>query len=490
MADDEVKSPSIERLTWLRDVAEPWLAAHFKKHPDHQSVLLAVAQYWADEADDAVHLTALASKSAVPDFFASEWDEEVRSDDTAGIDWRNRPSWDDNGESIRAFQAYCSEGGSQELPSSDQAEVFAIAQRTPSGPKLTWLGRCQRPWLDLPHAALGGFLDDDGESDEREPLDLVLPAQALEPGDVKCLEAIASDPFAEGPRRVWADMWLSRNDPRGAFMQEQHAPRDALMERGEFWLGELNQCVPLGSAGFEYGSLAAADVAFEDDRLQLAESPWWLSVHTLRFSGEHELFTPRMKGLRHVRGLTTAGLLALKSFAGTPLLESLQVSLDVSELEVLRALPLKSLRQLSLTLTGPLSKLSLPTSTWLKLEHVRVSQRWQPTYEWDEDGRADNDEMPSLEQLRVALPYMPRLSVSAADGTGLPSGWELSMAKGHDDVATLRLERLGPTSRRPLLDSQLAGLPATVKTVVLEPSPMWAPSASFQVGKGRKARVG
>lgn len=489
---DEPKSPSVERLTWLRDELEPWLKKHFKDHPEHQSVLAAVAQYWADEADDAVHLTLLASKSAVPDFFSSEWDEDAKGD-TVGVGWSNRPSWDDNGLSIRSFQGLCGEGGSQELPSGDQAEPFLLAQRDAKGHRITWLGRSQRPWLDLPNAALPGFLgeDDDGDPMDREPLDVVLPAQTLEPADVTCLEAIASDPFAEGPRRVWADMWLARNDPRGAFMQERTPSRAALLDKGEFWLGELNRVVPLASAVWEYGSLAEADVAFSDDTLGLVDSPWWLSVHTLRFSSEDELFSKQMRGLRHVRGLTTVGLLALGEFDGVTKLESLQVTVSMTELDALRSLPLKNLTSLTLTIAeGDLSRLKLPTSAWPKLEHVRLCRAWTPTYEWDEEnGDGANAEMPSVAELRAALPNVPRVSVCAADSAGLPAGWELSLTKDVDDAATLRLERLGPAARRALLDAQLEGLPASVQTVVLEPSVIFQPNSKFRVGGGRKVVV-
>jgi len=511
----EVKSPSIERLSWLRDALKPWLTKHFKQNAEDQSVLLAVAQYWADEADDAVHLTALASKTRVPDFFSNEWNEEGSATDTRGVDWSNRPRWDDNGMSIRAFQAYCGELGSQELPSSAQAEPFLIAQREEKGPHLTWLGRTQRPWLDLPHTGLPGFLGDDdddlaadlgtgapplggqllleqdGGRVARPAIELVLPAQKLEPIDVKSLEAIASDPFAEGPRRVWADVWMSRNDPRGAFMQQRHTPLEHFMEHGERWLGELNQVIPFGSAVFEYGSLAEADVAFDESRLYLAESPWWLSVHTLRFSGLHQVFSKQMRGLRHVRGLGAEGLLALVDFASADQLLSLHATLGISELEVLRALPLESLRSLSLTITdgGALSGLKLPT-TWKHLEHVRLSRQWQPAFEWDEDGNEAGgaDEMPSLDELRAALRAMPRVSVSAADSSNLPSGWDLSLDT--NDVATLRLERLGPSARRPLLDAMLEGLPSAVTSVVLEPSVIWAPTTSFPVGRARKPVIG
>ncbi len=491
MADDEgVKSPSIERMKWMKAFG-PWLNEHFKRQPKDESVLLAVAQYWADEANDAVHLTTLASSKPVPDFFHNDWGDEPSAEGTHGVDWEHSPEWDDNGLSIRCFQAYCGELGSQELPSSAQSEPFAIARRTPSGAQLTWLGRCQRAWLDLPNAGLPGFMgeeDDDLDFDERPPLDVTLPAQKLEPIDVKCLEVIASDPFAEGPRRVWADMFLSKNDPRGALMKTRRPSEELLFEKGEFWLGELNQVVPLGSATFEYGSLSEAVAAFTEETAELAESPWWLSVHTLRFSGEEQPFSKRMAGLRHVSGLTNVGLLALADFGGVSKLESLHASVSFADAEVLNALPLKALKQLSLTLSGegPLSKLSLATSAWPSLEHLHLSRLWQPAYEWDEDEEAEQ-EVVLLHELRAAFPNLQRVSISSADSSGLPAGWQLTMEKGKDREAIVSMARLGPCTRPQLLDAMIDGLPPSVDELVLQPSIVYAPKAGTL--RGKKTRI-
>lgn len=488
--DDVVKSPSIERMKWMK-AFEPWLKEHFKRKPADQSVLVSVAQFWADEANDAVHLTTLASDKPVPDFFHSDWSDEPSTEGTHGVGWEHSPEWDDNGMSIRCFQAYCGEMGSQELPSAAQSEPFAIIQRTPSGPQLTWLGRCQRAWLDLPNAGLPGFMgeeDDDLDFDERPPLDITLPAQKLEPADVKCLEAIASDPFAEGPRRVWADMFLAKNDPRGAFMQSRRPSAELLFEKGEFWLGELNQVVPLGSATFDYGSLSEAVAAFTEDTAELAESPWWLSVHTLRFSGEEQPLSKRMAGLRHLSGLSNVGLLGLEQFSGVSKLESLQCSVSFADLDALNALPMKALKHLSLTLSGegPLSKLKLATSSWPALEQLHLSRRWQPSYEWDEDEEAEQDVL-LLHELRAAFPNLQRVSISSADTSGLPAGWQLTMEKGKDTEAMVSMARLGPCARPQLLDAMIDGLPPSVGELVLQPSIVYAPKAGKL--RGKKARL-
>lgn len=489
-----MKSPSVERLAWVRDTLRPWAKRFFEQAPQRQSVLLAAAQYWADEADDAVHLSAWTSTEPVPDFFSSDWEEEPTGT-TSGIDWKQKPGWDDNGSAIRRFQAYCGEGGSQELPTSSQAEPFALLQREGNGVRLTWLGRCLRPWLDLPHTAPGGF--DDGE-DEPPPEDdvsasrggVVLPAQVLTPDDVRCLEAISKDPFAEGPRRVWADVVLARHDARGAFMQTRDVDLDGFLDQAEFWLGELNQVVPLGSARFEYGSLAAADVFFNGPRSALADSPWWLSVHTLRFSGDEQRFGATMRALRHVSGLSSTGLLALGDFEGAGHLLSLQAEVTAADLELFFALPLRSLQSLSLTLTGGTRLEQVrPPASWSALRELRVSVPWTPTYEWDEDAEAEPPvAMPAVAKLKELNPHLARVAVSSADSVHLPAGYEVAL---EGDSPAVSLLRLGPTARRELLDAMLEGLPSSASTVRLERSAGFEPTADLFAGRsgGRPFRV-
>jgi hypothetical protein len=508
-----MKSPSVERLIWVRDELRPWARRFFEQAPQRQSVLLAAAQYWADEADDAVHLSAWTSTERVPDFFSSDWEEEPTGT-TSGIDWKQKPRWDDNGSAIRRFQAYCGEGGSQELPTSSQAEPFALLQRDGNGVRLTWLGRCLRPWLDLPHTAPGGFDDAEDEPPPEDDLSafreglvlagaprdgvalapsgtgLVLPAQVLTPDDVRCLEAIAKDPFAEGPRRVWADVVLARNDARGAFMQTRDVDLDGFLDHAEFWLGELNQVVPLGSARFEYGSLAAADVFFDGPRSALADSPWWFSVHTLRFSGDEQPFGATMRALRHVSGLSSMGLLALGDFEGAGQLVSLQAEVTAADLELFFALPLRSLQSLSLTLTGGTRLEQVrPPASWSALRELRVSVPWTPTYEWDEDAEAEPPvAMPAVAKLKELNPHLARVAVSSADSVHLPAGYEVAL---EGDSPAVSLLRLGPSARRELLDAMLEGLPSSASTVRLERSAWFNPTADPFAGHGggRPSRV-
>ncbi|MDX2010802.1 MAG: hypothetical protein SFW67_11445 [Myxococcaceae bacterium] len=492
-----MKSPTVERLTWVRDELRPWARRFFDEHRDAQSVLLAAAQYWADEADDAVHLFAWTSTERVPDFFARDWDERSTGS-TRGVDWQQRPQWDDNGSAIRRFQAYCGEGGSQELPTSSQAEPFALLQRDGNEVRLHWLGRCVRPWLDLPHTAPGGYQDDEEAAEDADLTPdgtlrsvrstVVLPAQALHADDLRCLDVIAKDPFAEGPRRVWADLWLSRHDPRGSFMQSRHADLDAFLEHAEFWLGELNQVVPLGSAGFEFGSLASAEVFFDEQRRSLAESPWWQTVHTLRFSGDEQLFGSTMRALRHVSGLSAVGLMGLEDFTGTSRLESLHAEVSEAELDLLWSLPLSSLSSLSLTWLGGAGFERLrPPSSWRSLKHLRVSVPWAPTYEWDgEDDAGPAVELPSVTVLRETNPSLERVSVSSADSSQLPSGYELSLdASG----ASLTMLRLGPTARREVLHALVDGLPAKEQTVTLVERPWFQPTSALLAKHPRRPTV-
>jgi hypothetical protein len=511
-----VKSPSVERLTWVRDELRPWARRYFEQNATTQSVLLAAAQYWADEADDAVHLCAWASTERVPDFFASEWQQS--DGPTRSIDWQQRPRWDDNGSAIRRFQACCGEGGSQELPSSAQAEPFALLRRDGNEVRLHWLGRCVRPWLDLPHTAPGGFDADEADSFEedaaaaletsariralgassgmvlvestprsRPGTGLVLPAQVLEAEDVRCLETIAKQPFAEGPRRVWADLWLARNDPRGAFMQSRQVDLDGFLDQAEFWLGDLNQVVPLGSAGFEYGSLASAEVFFDDARAALADSPWWLSVHSLRFSGDTQPFGATMRALRHVSGLSSPGLIELQGFEGADRLESLHAAVTAADLDLLWSLPLTSLSSLSLTwLGGPDLERLRPPARWTALRSLRVALPWGPTYDWDEDEPRVPVPAPAIAALREANPGLERVSLSSADSSHLPSGYELSLGV---EGATLALLRLGPSARPEVLAGFLDGLPAGVSTLGAIASPTFEPPPKLRAG-GRTLSVG
>lgn len=132
----------------------------FKKHRALKSIALVVAQYWNDEADDAVHGRLLCSELETPDVEAAlraysggEGDDDYYDD----MDYVNLPSftsqdrpelypkWNPNSSGIPAFAAYCTEGGDQSSPARDNYSLYAIFFRDG---RVKTVGEKVRPHLD------------------------------------------------------------------------------------------------------------------------------------------------------------------------------------------------------------------------------------------------------------------------------------------------------------------------------------------------------
>ncbi len=487
MADDvkHEESPTLMRLRWVRDEFEPWLRRYFAASPARQSLLLAVAQFWSDEADDAVHETMLVSNKPIPDwpgrdpYRDEEGDPPRLPDDDEFISvWRLRESlghldWDDNSGAIRPFQALCGELGSQEMPPADQDYPIILAQRDGDGVKVTLVGEVVRPWLDLPQTPLAQWQqerDDDDRDVEAAPSLAAPEAQRLTPADLTCLEGIAANPLDPGPRRVWADTCLERHDERSAMMTTRDPPMDVLLDRGEYFLGELNRVVPLSTARFEYGSLAEATATFDESTQALASSPWWLSVHTLRLAqvGPQPL-TEAMRGVRHLSGLRSDGLAQLERWSATPHLKSLQVVIDDdAALARLERLPLTALE--SLTLVGwSMARAFRAPSPWKRLERVTVLDPYSSPF-----GRMDDDPAPSVPAISELMATTRFLSVGLCGDGFLPEGFRLEVDRERPTRARLHHERLGPSSTTEARDALLDGLPAQVTTLEVVPSTVWS----------------
>src|SRR5438270_10356812 len=106
----------------------PVVAEYFERYRRLQSAMLCVAQYWADEADDAVHGTLIVSELFEPTLKGVDWEL-----DEAGVDpnlptthiptsygtrsssaiWDARASWDDDSGAIPLWAAFAPEEGSQ-----------------------------------------------------------------------------------------------------------------------------------------------------------------------------------------------------------------------------------------------------------------------------------------------------------------------------------------------------------------------------------------
>jgi len=312
-------TPFVLRQWSLEHEVRPTVEEVFAERPAVQSILLCVAQYWADEADDAVHGHLVFSSRATP-----RWPH--RCDDTyegtrgdgdlcSSCAWDSTPeglttwvSWDDNGVAIRAWQALCAEGASQEDDPNTVYSPVVLARRTGASFSLERVGALMRPWLDLPGTALPVWFQDAGASPE-----LVTPA-SRDAEEQPFRDAIARSPFDDGPRLVFADWLLQRQDPLGEFISlsvakartpDLEARRRVLhAAHAQAWLGALSKVVSPDGADFSRGLLTGATVHFDASTRPLASSPLFSTVETLRFGPTSEVvFSKSMTALRAVVGL-------------------------------------------------------------------------------------------------------------------------------------------------------------------------------------------
>ena len=157
-----------EEMIW--GIVIPYLKAVFKEYDEFNSAAFMVAQYWDDEASDAVHCDFVFSVQDRPDISASiEYHKALNDDnyDTLG-DEINHPDysednmfeisqtsigivykWDDNRMAIPAFAAFTKEGADQCSDLHDNYSPYAFFFKKDSG-ELDYevVGKMHRPWLD------------------------------------------------------------------------------------------------------------------------------------------------------------------------------------------------------------------------------------------------------------------------------------------------------------------------------------------------------
>jgi hypothetical protein len=147
------------RENLIRKWILPALETRFAKYPALKSAGMLVAQYWCDEADDAVHHALIYSVLETPDFQTAlsvdyENPDNVNLPDLPSnneIDWMEHHDfipWDDNGIAIPAFAAYCRENCHQEMTTEEAYSLFAIFRKTDDGIEIEYVGEMIRPWLD------------------------------------------------------------------------------------------------------------------------------------------------------------------------------------------------------------------------------------------------------------------------------------------------------------------------------------------------------
>lgn len=153
----------------MNEYIKPRVKACFERYAQLQSAMVLVAQYWADEADDAVHNSTIFSVLKTPDLSAAfkayedyledpvnlpgfEYTGEIY-DAWLSVDERVQDEeeflyWEDNGIAIPAFAAFCKEGCHQDMKMAEAYTPYAILRRNGDEVDIEIVGQMYRPWLD------------------------------------------------------------------------------------------------------------------------------------------------------------------------------------------------------------------------------------------------------------------------------------------------------------------------------------------------------
>lgn len=165
------------RELYLREYFQPLAQRYLTAVPEARSLMLCLAQYWCDEADDAVHELLVPSPQEQPPPWPAclEQNPLVTLDgDCLDVQDAGRleelaaglPLLDDNGSRIFAFASCTHEAGNQDLSEQENYRPYALARLRPSG--------------DVEVEVIGGILRPEWE--DRIDCLLESPARAGSPG--------------------------------------------------------------------------------------------------------------------------------------------------------------------------------------------------------------------------------------------------------------------------------------------------------------------
>lgn len=142
------------RREYLEQRIAPVVRQIFKDHSQLQSIMMLVAQFWNDEADDAVHYRLVLSELPTPDVSAAleqESDPNLPSGGEQfwmGLKYKRQVEWDANHQPIALFAAFCKEGCSQDMGVHEAFSPYAIFRRKGDALQVEVVGVMLRPWLD------------------------------------------------------------------------------------------------------------------------------------------------------------------------------------------------------------------------------------------------------------------------------------------------------------------------------------------------------
>lgn len=165
-----------ERVRYVETALIPGLMRVFQKHDTLRSALLCVAQYWNDEADDAVHAQIIFSELDEPDFAGAIGPFDYFSNGEAPPDpnvpntrivreygnggstldpYEMQVNWDDNFGAIPLWAAFAPENGSQSYDQFQDVYAPAVLIRRDGTFEFHDM---LRPWLD---GIAAGYSDDE-----------------------------------------------------------------------------------------------------------------------------------------------------------------------------------------------------------------------------------------------------------------------------------------------------------------------------------------
>ncbi len=130
----------VARRQYIRTHLLPIVSQYFRTYKLLQSAMLCVAQYWADEADDAVHGTLVVSELLEPTIQKDSWDNESRPDpnlpntriedgeygESGSARGLWRAHWDDNSGAIPLWAGFAPEAGDQVWDSLEESYAPAV----------------------------------------------------------------------------------------------------------------------------------------------------------------------------------------------------------------------------------------------------------------------------------------------------------------------------------------------------------------------------
>jgi hypothetical protein len=272
----------------LRSLADTRIKTRTSEAGTFRSIVLRVAQYWNDQADDECHVKMIASDDAEPfGLHGCGWDDQPSTGDPA-CEWcanGMKRSYELFGHLygplIPAVEAFCAEAN-QNMDDDAAYRPWATVRLEPSGEVATRIvGVLVRPWLDMP-----------------------TDRAAYLPVDDRVL-ALAGDRDA---RDVLVDALIEAGDPRGEALA--HGTLDDELART--WLGALDPIVPRSGLELDRGVPSAIGLYLDasyfdsDERLPLAFRP------AVRFlPGSRKAIWPALAAARALGPLDAEALLAL-----------------------------------------------------------------------------------------------------------------------------------------------------------------------------------